>query len=503
MIIFATIITCYSIFISALAFFYHKKQKGVLFEKGALQDKFDKINIELEAKKNDILSLQKQSNEKEDSIKSKDTIILDLSTKNASLIKSEELTTKENKKLEDKIITLDAEIKTLNESNSKLASREAEIKTEKKSLEEKIAEQKTFIEKAQENLKTEFENIASKHLKTNSSEFLESSSSKLTDILKPYAEGMEALRIKVEGTYDKESKERFALEKQVENLLKETNKISLEANNLTNALKGKSKTQGNWGEMILETILQDSGLMKGYQYSKEENIKDEDGNNLRPDFIVKLPNNRAVIIDSKTSLTAYEKFNSATNSAIQELHLKEHISSIKNHIDVLSSKKYDDLKESLDFTLMFIPIEPAYLTAIKFDPELLNYAYKKRILLISPTNLIACLKLINELWRREEQSKNHNEILKQVGALYDKFAGFVESMISIKTKINATQNAYEEALNQLKDGKGNIVTRFENIKNLGIKTSKNITENKKIPDGFLPEDLQKEDQNKDKLAIIE
>ena len=150
MIIFATIITCYSIFISALAFFYHKKQKGVLFEKGTLQDKFDKINIELEAKKNDILSLQKQSNEKEDSIKSKDAIILDLSTKNASLIKSEELTTKENKKLEDKIITLDAEIKTLNESNSKLASREAEIKTEKKSLEEKIAEQKTFIEKAQE-----------------------------------------------------------------------------------------------------------------------------------------------------------------------------------------------------------------------------------------------------------------------------------------------------------------------------------------------------------------
>ncbi len=205
---------------------------------------------------------------------------------------------------------------------------------------------------------------------------------------------------------------------------------------------------------------------------------------------MRLPNDRAVIIDSKVSLVAYEKFYSAENQAAQELHLKDHLTSIYQHIKLLSEKTYHDLETSLDFTLMFIPIEPAYLAALQGDSELWTQAYQKRILLTSPTNLIVCLKLINELWRREEQSKNQAKILHEAGKLYDKFAGFIDSMDKVGRQIIGTQNAFDEAVKQLSSGKGNLISRVENLRKLGLKTTKNI---KIISEKILPDELQEPD----------
>ena len=493
-----TILICSLVVISCVAFGYYKKYGKKCDEEKA---KFNNLSTELEKQKSEIQSLQTQNQINEESIKSKDSSILELSKSNSSLLAKEESAKQINQELKDKITYFENNQKILNDKINALSIQESQIVAEKNALEKRLVEQKTFAEEMGKNLKIEFENIAAKHLKNNSKEFLENSSLKLTDILKPYKEGIDALKTKVESTYDKESKERFSLGEQVKNLLNETNKISAEANNLASALKGQSKKQGNWGEMILETILQNSGLMKGYQYSKEENIKDGDGKNLRPDFIVKLPNNRVVIIDSKTSLVAYEKFSSSENTGTQEFHLKEHLASIKNHIDSLSDKKYDDFEASLDFTLMFIPIESAYLVAMQFDSELWNYAYKKRIILIGSTNLIACLKLINELWRKEEQGKNQAEILKQVGALYDKFVGFIESIEKVGKQIGGANIAYEEAIRQLNSGKGNLITRVEDIKKLGIKTNKSLISNSKISNKILPNELQEGEFEKE-LEIL-
>jgi DNA recombination protein RmuC len=493
MIIFTTITSCYSVFISVLAVFCYKKLQEKQLELVELKN----VGDNLEKANGNIELLQTQNRINESSINSQNKKILELSNQNSSqnslLTKSEELNKEIKIKLENRVANYEATIKDLNNKNLILSNTEAKIEVEKNSLEQKIAEQKTFMQEVQKNLKTEFENITNRQLKDNSSEFLKNSSSKLTDILEPYKKDIEALKTKIDGTYDKESKERFSLGTQVEKLLTQTNKISAEANNLASALKGQNKKQGNWGEMILESILQNSGLMKDYQYRKEENIKDDEGKNLRPDFIVKLPHNRVVIIDSKTSLVGYEKYCSAEDLKMQELYLKEHLASIKNHIDSLSDKKYDDLEASLDFTLMFIPIEPAYIVAMQFDSELWNYAYKKRIILISATNLIACLKLINELWRREDQDKNQAEILKQVGALYDKFVVFSESIEKIGKQISGANNAYDDAIKQLRDGKGNLIDRVEKIKKLGIKTNKTLI-SKILPDEF-QEEIDKKSQD--------
>ncbi len=393
------------------------------------------------------------------------------------------------------------QIENLQEKVTGTSSAKSRIEAEKVALEEKLKTQKQELIDLNEARKQEilelhktsqiqFQNIANQILDEKSKKFTESNKINIEALLKPLGENIESFKKRVEETYDKESKQRFSLEEQVKNLLLETNKISSEANNLASALKGQNKKQGNWGEMILETILQNSGLICDVHYLREENIKGEDDKNLRPDFIVKLPNERAVIIDSKTSLTAYEKFCSAENLAMQEFHLKDHLSSIRNHIEILSEKKYDDLDASLDFTMMFIPIEPAYLAAIQADPQLWNYAYQKRILLTSPTNLIVCLKLVNDLWRREEQSKNQAEILRQAGNLYDKFIGFVESMEKVGRQIGSAQNAYEEAVKQLNSGKGNLISRAENLRKLGIKTTKNL---KTISEKILPDEIAEEE----------
>jgi len=301
-------------------------------------------------------------------------------------------------------------------------------------------------------------------------------------ILKPLNEKLVEFKTKVEETYDKESKQRFSLEERIRELVALNNQISEDANNLTKALKGNNKVQGNWGEMILESILEKSGLKKGEEYYVQETLRDEYGNTLRghegnrmqPDIIVEYPGGRKIIIDSKVSLAAYVKYVETGEDEIKLIAEKEHLLSVKQHIDELSKKAYQDHIESLDFVMMFIPNEPAYILAMQLDSTLWDYAYRKRILLISPTNLIASLKVVADLWKREYQSRNAIEIAKRGAALYDKFAGFVDTLQDVGKNIDRTQKAYDKAFSQLKDGNGNLIRQAEMLKELGIKAQKEL-----------------------------
>jgi DNA recombination protein RmuC len=430
--------------------------------------------------------ISKKNQELEESFKSCETSKIKAENQIQILENKIELLTK-NSDQQEKFS--EKQIQNLNDLQNKiitLASEKTRLEAEKSALEEKLKTQlqqifelnetrKKELEEIHKISQTHFQNLANQILEEKSNKFTEANKTNIDAILKPLGENLESFKKKVEETYDKESKERFSLGEQIKNLREQSDKISSEANNLASALKGQSKKQGNFGEMILETILQNSGLIKNIQYRKEENFKNEEGKNLRPDFIVTLPDEKLVIIDSKTSLTAYEKFYSAETDIERELHLKSHLASIYNHIENLSEKKYDDLRGALDFTMMFIPIEPAYLAAIQADSDLWNYAYKKRILLTSSTNLIAFLKLVNELWRHDSQNKNQEEILRQAGALYDKFSTFVESLEKVKRQIDGAGNAYDEALKQLSSGKGNLIKRAKDLRELGIKTTKILT----------------------------
>jgi DNA recombination protein RmuC len=292
--------------------------------------------------------------------------------------------------------------------------------------------------------------------------------------LKPLGEKIKEFEKKVDDVYVKEAQQRFSLKEEVKRLAELNQQVSIEARNLTQALKGQSKTQGGWGEMILENILERSGLVKDREYIVQKSFTDKDGKRLQPDVVISYPGEKNVVIDSKVSLTAYEKFASSEIKEERDAALKEHLISVRKHIDELHSKNYQHIYElnSLDFVMMFMPVEPAFLLAIQHDPGLWNYAYDKGILLISPTNLIAALKMVASMWLQEYQSRNVMEIADQSGKLYDKFVSLVEDLIDVGKKLKTTQLSYENSMKKLSEGKGNLVSRVENIKKLGAKASK-------------------------------
>lgn len=314
----------------------------------------------------------------------------------------------------------------------------------------------------------EFETIAQKLLEEKSDKFTQTNKQNIASILQPLNENIFNFKKQVEDTYDKESKLRFSLDERIKELLSQTNKISTEANNLVNALKTNHKKQGDWGEMILESILQKSGLLKDREYRVQSNLVNSEGKNLRPDIIVDLPDNRSIVIDSKVSLNAYEAYCNAEKKEEQQLFINEHLKAIRAHIDDLSSKDYHQLVNSLDFTMLFIPIEPAYLLAIQQDSDLWSNAYQKRILLISPTNLIACLKLIIDLWNRDKQDKSAQKIVKQAEKMYDKIVLFVKSFDQLGKQLHQTQETYLKAQNQLKEGRGNVLSQTNQLLKFGI-----------------------------------
>ncbi len=358
------------------------------------------------------------------------------------------------------------------ELTSSLSSKNSDLSH----LNEKLNEQKQDLEKLQDRFRIEFKNLANEILEEKSQKFTQQNKSNLDEILKPLGEKIKDFEKKVEDTYDKESKLRFSLKEEIKRLEELNQQVSADTVNLTKALKGDSKIQGNWGEVVLESILEKSGLLKDREYFVQSSYTSEDGKRMQPDVIITYPGKRNVVIDSKVSLTAYERYISEDNEKKQEKAYKEHLISLKSHINELSQKNYQDLYQlnSLDFVMMFLPLEPAYLLAVQKDPELWNYAYDKRILLISPTNLIAALKMVESLWRQEYQGQNVKEIARQSGDLYDKFVGLVDDLIDVGNRIKATQKSYESSMNKLHTGKGNLLRRVENIKKLGAKTSKSI-----------------------------
>lgn len=361
--------------------------------------------------------------------------------------------------------------KALIDSNALSAKNE-----ESKNLNEKLETQKKDIEQLQEKFQIQFKNLANEILDEKTKKFTDQNKTNLSDILTPLKEKIGEFEKKVEQT-NKESIERnSALKEQISGLKELNVQITKEAENLTKALKGESKSQGNWGEFILESILEKSGLIKGDQYEVQVSMTNEEGKRFQPDVIIKLPEQKNIIIDSKVSLTAYEKYVNSENDRVRELEVKNHLLSIRSHIKGLSEKNYQTIYEigSLDFVLLFMPIEPAFGLAVQNDPELFNDAYEKNIVIVSPSTLIATLRTIASIWRQENQNRNALEIARQGGQLYDKFVSFADDLIKIGENLNTTKKNYDQAMNKLSTGKGNLVNRTDKLKELGAKATKSM-----------------------------
>lgn len=486
-----------------------------IFESKAqtLQETNDSLSNKLSQKETEVSQLQTKATSLEEKLNNNESKINDLSQKltaelatnknqqdeiNQHKQKISELTannTSLNENLQKQNATNDKQTNQIEELTTKLTnltSQVSELTANNKALNDKLTSQKTEVEELQKTAHLQFEKIANKLFEEKSEKFTATNKSNIETLLNPLKEDINKFKEKVEATHTEETKQRTSLEERIKGLIEQTNKVSTEANNLATALKGKAQKRGNWGEMILERILESSGLTKDREYFVQQSIKDDEGKTQRLDVRVNLPDSRVIIIDSKVSLIAYDNYSASEDSEEQKRFLAEHISATKLHIDQLSEKKYDNIETSLDFTMMFVPIEPAYLLAIQGDTDLWSYAYSKRILLVSPTTLIACLKLFSDLWRREWQNKNAMDIVKRGELLYEKFVGFTENFEEIGKKLNSTQKAYDDALGQLKTGRGNVISQAIQLKNLGLKSDK------KVSDRLLPlniDDTEIENEN--------
>ena len=374
--------------------------------------------------------------------------------------------------------TKDLELDELRKTNNSLSITLTKTESELQNNLVKLSENKKDLEKIQEKFTKEFENLATKILDSNTSKLTEQNTQNIKQILSPLQEKIQLFERKVDDT-NKESISRHSILNTQINNLKELNlQMSKEAINLTKALKGDSKTQGNWGELILERVLEKSGLEKGREYELEKSftVDQENKTRLRPDVIINLPDNRKMVIDSKVSLTAYEQFVNADDETEKERYLKDHVLSLKRHIEQLSAKKYEDLHqiESPDFVLLFIPIEPAFAIALDNDNQLYNKAFEKNIVIVTPSTLLATLRTIDSMWQNEKQQRNALEISRQAGALYDKFEGLLQDLIKIGNKLKDTKTEYDGAMNKLSSGKGNLIISVEKIKKLGAKAKKNL-----------------------------
>ncbi|MFP5470439.1 MAG: DNA recombination protein RmuC [Bacteroidia bacterium] len=378
----------------------------------------------------------------------------------------------------------ETELKQLREAKSELESRIAASIEKFKSQEEKLNSLKEELENINKKYTTEFENIANKILDEKTQKFTEQNKTNLDGILTPLKERIKEFSDKVDKAYKEESQERTTLKTEIKHLIELNKQVSEDANNLAKALKGDSQQQGSWGEFILESVLEKSGLVKDREYVVQESFSQENNTRSRPDVIVKLPDNKNIIIDSKVSLVAYERFVSEQDEASKILHLKEHIQSVKNHIKGLSEKSYQDLHKvgGLDFVLLFIPIESAFALGVQHDNKLFTDAFEKNIVLVSPSTLLATLRTIANIWRTEHQNKNAQEIGRLAGAMFDKLSGFAGDMEDIKKSIDKSNESYEKAINKLKTGKGNVMSTAQKIKSLGAKTSK------QLPEEFLGDD---------------
>lgn len=389
----------------------------------------------------------------------------------------------------ERLVQAQTRLQEFSNENSALRDKQLSIErqlsrfeAENNFLNTKLKEQALEFERLQKQATLEFENLANRILKKNTEEFSSVNHQKINELIQPLREKILTFEKKVEETYEKGLKDQTDIKAELKKLYDLNQRISTEANNLTRALKGDVKQQGNWGEIVLERILERSGLTEGNEFEREKVVQDAEGKTIRPDVVINLPDKKHIIIDSKVSLVAYERFVNAEEPTLREKYVKEHLASLKAHVKTLNEKHYSKSPQfnTPDFVLLFIPIESSFSVAIEQDQQLFNYAWENKVVLVSPSTLLATLRTVASIWQQENQTRNALEIARQGGALYDKFVGFISDMEKLGKNITSLQSTYDDASKKLYTGAGNLVRRVENLKDLGASTSKEIPDKFKI-----------------------
>ncbi|MFH6987427.1 DNA recombination protein RmuC [Flavobacterium collinsii] len=385
----------------------------------------------------------------------------------------------ERRSFEKQLHSNSSEKENIRTEKDSLAIQLSKKEVDFENLWERHKEQKNEVSELQEKFTKEFENLANKILEEKSAKFTEQNSENMKSILLPLQDKIQGFEQKVEQTHKESIDYHAALRQQILGLSEMNAQMSKETLNLTKALKGDSKMQGNWGELVLERVLEKSGLEKGREYEVQQSFTNAEGNRVLPDVVINLPDGKKMIVDSKVSLVAYEKWINEESELLKIDFLKEHVNSIKRHVEQLGSKNYHDLYqiESPDFVLLFIPIEPAFAIALNEDSTLYNKAFDRNIVIVTPTTLLATLRTIDSMWTNQKQQENAFEIARQAGALYDKFEGFVTDLVRIGNKIKDTKTEYENAMSKLVDGRGNLISSVEKLKKMGAKAKKSLPEN--------------------------
>ncbi len=380
------------------------------------------------------------------------------------------------------------ELETLRRENTGLHGKLAAADERTESQEKRLAEQKEELLSIQKKLTAEFENLANRVLEEKSKKFVVQNKESLDKLLGPLGERLKDFRERVDKAHEEGLKDRAALNEQLKNLHTLNRQMSDEAQNLTTALKGQTKAQGNWGEMILERVLEKSGLVAGQEYEVQASLTNDDGQRFQPDVLINLPESKHLVVDAKVSLISYERCVNGEDAAASEKNLKEHVASVRSHVSDLSKKSYESLYgiNSPDFVLMFIPVEPAFTLAMQADDSLFDHAFRQGVVIVTPSTLLATLRTVANIWRQEKQTRNVLEIARRSGALYDKFVGFYADMEDIGKKIGKSQEVYDAAMNKLKTGKGNLVRNVEEIKILGAKAKKSLPQDA-VEDSLLEE----------------
>lgn len=419
---------------------------------------------------------------------------LSLDALKAETLKLDEISQQQrqqNQESAQRIETLQAEAARLSEQNAVLATK---LELEKSQFEEKLA----LLKESKAELSLQFKNLANEIFDDKSKRFEERNTLALTGLLNPLQEKIKTFEKRVEDSYNAEARERFSLSGELKKLHELNDRLGVEAANLVNALKGDNKSQGNWGEMILTTLLERSGLTKGKEYEVQVSLNAQDGSRLQPDVVVHMPEGRDIIIDSKVSLKAWEAFTSADDAAARESHIKAHVQSIRAHVRGLSAKNYQNLVgvNTLDYVFLFMPIEAAYSVAIQHDPDLNQDAFERNVIFVGPATLLTTLKTVQNLWRFEQQNQNAKQIAESAGKLYDKFVGFSEDIEELGKKMEAANASYDKAYNKLKSGRGNLISRTEKLRLLGAKTAKQQSA------AVLQEALADEDEGSELLSSL-
>ena len=377
----------------------------------------------------------------------------------------------------EKNLALEEKVTALTQEAHEAELRCRVLEVQNKNLQEKAESDKAELEKLQSSFRQEFKNLANDILEEKQKSMTASNKESIELVLKPLRDNIKDFRERVESIYSAQNEQTGSLKAELKNLMELNNTITAETKNLTRALKGDSKVQGDWGEMILDSLLENSGLQKGIHYSTQESIKDEQGRNQRPDVVLSLPDGKVIIVDSKVSLTAFVNWNAAEDPKEREAAMAAHVASVSKHVQELSAKRYQDLTDKApEFVIMFVPNEPAFMYALQNAPTLWADAYKKNVVISSPTNLLAMLRIVYDLWQRDSQNKNALKIADAGGKLYDKVVGFVDTLGEVEKNINRASDSCRKAVEQLSTGRGNILSRVENLKTLGAKATKRLPE---------------------------